>query len=136
MEIKQIYLKLNDLLKNSYCPYSKFKVSCIVKDENGKYHYGVNIENISFGATICAERSAITSLISSGSKEIKELYLMTSSNKFVPPCGICLQFISEFMSPKSSVFIFDSNKRYKHWLLENLLPTSFSKENNKDDINE
>ncbi len=136
MEIKQIYLKLTELLKNSYSPYSKFKVACIVKDEYGNYHHGVNIENISFGATICGERSAITSLVTSGAREIKELYLMTSSDKFVPPCGICLQFISEFMHPKSSVYIFDSNKRYKHWLFENLLPTSFSKENNKDDIHE
>lgn len=136
MEIKKIYLELNELLKKAYSPYSKFKVACIVKDENGKFHYGVNVENISFGATICAERSAITSLVTSGAKEVKELYLMTSSSKFIPPCGICLQFISEFMNPKSSVFIFDSNKRYKHWLFENLLPTSFSKSNSKDEINE
>lgn len=136
MEIKEIYIKLTELLKKSYSPYSKFKVACIVVDENGNHYYGVNVENISFGATICAERSAITNMITNGGKEIKELYVMTSSEKFVPPCGICLQFISEFMSPKSSVFLFDCNKRYKHWLLENLLPTSFSRENNKEDINE
>jgi cytidine deaminase len=67
--------RLIDLLAVSYCPYSNFKVSCIIKDKNGKLYDGVNVENSSYGLTICAERSAICNMIASGSKQISAIYL-------------------------------------------------------------
>lgn len=133
INIAKIHDELEQLLKKSYCPYSKFHVACIVQDEYDNFFYGVNVENVSFGATICAERTAVANAITSGSKKIKMLYLMTSSENFVPPCGICLQFISEFMLPDSSIVIFDSENRYKILKLKNLIPHIFHK---KELINE
>ena len=74
MDIK---LKLKELLNNSYAVYSNYKVSCILETKDNNYFYGVNVENASYGATICAERSAIVSAISKGYQkgDFKELYI-------------------------------------------------------------
>ena len=103
MEIEKIFNNLNILINNSYSPYSNFKVAAIVEGEDEKFYQGVSIENASFGATICAERSAISSCISSGNKSIKNVHLLTDMDRFIYPCGICLQFISEFLVSNGSI---------------------------------
>ena len=133
MNIKEIHLKLENLLKKSYSPYSGFKVACLLEDLNGNLYEGVNIENASYGATICAERSAIANAVTKGVKKIVSAYVMTSSDSFIPPCGICLQTLAEFMTANSQVVLFNNQKSYKIWKLENLLPLSFTK---KDLLNE
>ena len=97
--------KLINLLDNSYSPYSKFKVSAIVVMKDGKEFSGVNVENSSYGATICAERSAIVSAISNGYKkgDFKELYVMTTGNKISMCCMICRQVILEFFDKESII---------------------------------
>ena len=91
-------LKLKELLKNSYSPYSHFPVAAIVVMKDGREFCGVNVENASYGATICAERSAILAAISNGYKkyDFKELYVMVGSGKVGLPCFLCRQVISEF----------------------------------------
>ena len=83
MEIEKIFNNLNILINNSYSPYSNFKVAAIVEGEDEKFYQGVNIENASLGATICAERSAISSCIPSGNKSIKIVYLLTDMHRFI-----------------------------------------------------
>ena len=97
--------KLKELLKNSYSPYSHFAVSAIVVMKDGVEFCGVNVENASYGATICAERSAILSAISNGYKkyDFKELYVMVSSGKVGFPCFQCRQVISEFFERDSII---------------------------------
>ena len=92
--------KLEKLLNNSYAKYSKFRVSCICVMNDGKEFNGVNVENASYGATICAERVAITSAIANGYKkgDFKELHIMVDSDKIGTPCFICRQVISEFFN--------------------------------------
>ena len=133
MEIEKIFNNLNILINNSYTPYSNFKVAAIVEGEDEKFYQGVNIENASFGATICAERSAISSCISSGNKSIKNVYLLTNMDRFIYPCGICLQFISEFLDSNGSIYIFSKNKEYKQYKLSELILAPFIK---KDLTNE
>ncbi len=133
MNIKEIHLKLENLLKKSYSPYSEFKVACILEDPEGNLYEGVNIENASYGATICAERSAIANAVTKGVRKIVSAYVMTSSDSFISPCGICLQTLVEFMPANSQVVLFNNQKSYKIWKLENLLPQSFTK---KDLLNE
>lgn len=89
--------KLKELLNNSYSPYSKFRVSSIVVMKDGKEFNGVNVENASYGAAICAERTAILSAITAGYKkgDFKELYVMTSGNRISTSCFMCRQVISE-----------------------------------------
>ena len=80
--------ELIKLLDKAYAPYSKFHVSCIIEMKDGKYIPGVNVENASYGATICAERNAITTAIAMGYKkgDFKKLYVMVSGDKLSTPC--------------------------------------------------
>ena len=89
--------KLTELLKNSYSPYSKFPVAAIVVMKDGREFSGVNVENASYGATICAERSAIVSAISHGYKkgDFKELYIMVNTEKVSTCCFLCRQVMIE-----------------------------------------
>ena len=89
--------KLTELLKNSYSPYSKFPVAAIVVMKDGREFSGVNVENASYGATICAERSAIVSAISHGYQkgDFKELYIMVNTEKVSTCCFLCRQVMTE-----------------------------------------
>ena len=87
--------KLLKLLDNSYCPYSNFPVSSIVIMKDGKEFYGVNVEDASTRAGICAERNAITTAIAYGYKkeDFKELHILTSSDRVGTCCFVCRQLI-------------------------------------------
>ncbi len=89
--------KLIRLLDNSYSPYSHFKVAAILVCKDGRKFNGVNVENASYGASICAERSAILSAVSSGYKkgDFKELYVMCDNKKIGMPCFQCRQVFVE-----------------------------------------
>lgn len=67
--------RLEGLLDNSYSPYSKYRVGCVIKDRQNRLFDGVNVENASFGLTICAERAAICNMIKSGSRDIQDVYI-------------------------------------------------------------
>ena len=103
-----MYEKLLNLQKNSYSPYSNYAVSAIVVMKDGKEFPGVNVENASFGATICAERSAILGAISNGYKkgDFKELHVMTSSKDVGYPCFICRQVIEEFFKNDDLIYCY------------------------------
>lgn len=119
--------KLEKLLENAYCPYSNFPVSCIIVMVDGKEFSGVNVENASYGATLCAERNAISSAIASGYKkgDFKEVHILTSSEKIGTCCGICRQFISEFFELTANIFCYNKNGQVKTFTVEELLPYSF-----------
>lgn len=90
--------KLIKLLNNSYAKYSNFRVSAILVCKDTKEFNGVNVENASFGATICAERSAILSAISNGyrKEDFERLYVMCDNDKIGMPCFECRQVFLEF----------------------------------------
>ena len=88
--------KLKELIKNSYAPYSGVHFACIVETESGNFYDGVNIENASYGGTICAERNAINNAVSHGENKFKALYLMTDLPNLAMPCHICKQSMLEF----------------------------------------
>lgn len=119
--------KLLKLHNNSYSPYSSYKVSCIVVMNDGKEFVGVNVENASFGATICAERSAITSAISNGYKrdDFKELHVMVSSGKIGTPCFLCRQVISEFFNENSNIYCYSTNGEVKEYKVSDLCTHPF-----------
>ena len=100
--------ELDKLLKNSYCPYSHFAVAAIVVCSDGNTFGGVNVENASFGATICAERVAITAAVTAGYKkgDFKELHIKTSSGKKVYPCFICRQVLEEFFNDDDKIYCY------------------------------
>lgn len=113
--------------KYSYSPYSNFRVSALVVTRSGEIYKGVNIENASYPATICAERSALTSAISDGHLEI-DLVIITADADDTSPCGVCRQFMAEFLDEKSRIVLANSEKDYKVYTMEEILPLSFKKD--------
>lgn len=115
------------LHKNSYAPYSNFLVSAIVVMKDGVKFSGVNVENASYGASICAERSAITAAISAGygSGDFSELNIMVSSGEIGMPCFICRQVIAEFFDKDAIVRCYATDGRFKEYKVEELCPYPF-----------
>ncbi|RLV91952.1 putative cytidine deaminase [Spathaspora sp. JA1] len=111
----------------SYSPYSNFRVGCTVLTESGEFISGANIENASYGASICAERTTLSKAILSG--HVKFQALAISSDKLDPitPCGICRQFIREF-TEDIPVFMFKNNGDFIKVYFKDLLPLSFGPE--------
>ena len=116
--------------KNSYSPYSNFKVGACLKTEDGKYFIGTNIENASYGASMCAERNAIYSAYCNGYRknDIELLAVVASSDKIISPCGICRQVMSELL-PENCLIILANLQEYKTILMKELLPMAFTEEN-------
>ena len=112
--------------KNSYSPYSKFRVSSLVLTKKGNIYKGVNIENAAYSVTICAERSALSSAISAGEKEIDTI-IITGDSDMTYPCGVCRQFMAEFLDNDSKIVIANSVEDYKIYGLKDILPYNFSK---------
>ena len=122
--------KLNNLLNNSYAKYSNYRVSCICVMNDGIEIPGVNVENASYGATICAERVAITSAITKGYKkgDFKELHIMVDSNKIGMPCYLCRQVISEFFLDDAKIYVY-SHDKMESFKVSELCPYPFKEEN-------
>ncbi len=125
--------KLVSLLENSYSPYSHFRVAAIAVMKDGKEFNGVNVENASYGATICAERSAILSAISAGykKKDFKELYVMCDNEKIGMPCFICRMVITEFFDKKDRIICMNPQGEEEVHTVEELCPYPFSEEDLK-----
>lgn len=116
--------KAREAMKYAYAPYSNFKVGAALLTESGKRYTGCNIENISFGATNCAERTAVFKAVSEGEKNFKAIAIVSSSGKFTPPCGICRQVLSEF-SEDMDIILADKEDNIKIIKLNKLIPFSF-----------
>ena len=120
--------KLIKLLDNSYAPYSNMHFACIVETKNGNFYEGVNIENASYGATVCAERNAIFNAVSHGEKEFKALYLMTSSDDICYPCNLCKQVFLEFFDKDVIFNIMTKSGKMEVLTFDKLMVTTFTKE--------
>ena len=125
--------KLKELLKYSYSPYSKYRVAAIALMKDGREFTGVNIENASFGATICAERTAIFKAISEGykKKDFKELYVMCDDEKIGTCCFICRQVITEFFEEDALITMMNPNGDSLVLKVKELCPYPFNEENLK-----
>ena len=120
--------KLIKLLDNSYAPYSNMHFACIVETKNGNFYEGVNVENASYGATVCAERNAIFNAVSHGEKEFKTLYLMTSSDEICYPCNLCKQVFLEFFDKNVIFNIMTRSGKMEVLTFDKLMTTTFTKE--------
>ena len=110
--------------ENSYSPYSKFKVGAAILTESGNIYSGCNVENCSFGATICAERTAILKAVSEeGEIKIKKVVVVTEPQ--AEPCGMCLQVIAEFACPECVVLLCDPENILKRMSFRDFLPNPF-----------
>ncbi len=121
--------ELNKLLDKAYAPYSKFHVAAMIETKDGKYIPGVNVENASYGATICAERNSITTAVSMGYKpgDFKKIYVMVSGEKLSTPCFMCRQVISEFFDKDSEIVLMGKNGEVENHMVSELCPYPFDK---------
>ena len=107
----------------AYAPYSHFQVGAAVLAESGKIYGGANVENASYGATICAERSAISAAVNAGERKLTAIAITET------PCGLCRQVMREFCDPKTfKVIVGKNTEDFKVFTLDELLPESFGPE--------
>lgn len=117
-----------EVQNNAYAPYSKFKVGAALLTENGNIYKGCNVENASFGGTICAERgAAMAALAAEGKTSFKLLAVASSADDPAPPCALCRQFLSEFMSPYAQVYMVSRTSGVvRHYSFGTLMPCFFT----------
>lgn len=132
MTDKELVLKAIESMKNSYSPYSNFKVGAALLSESGKVYTGCNIENVAFGPSICAERVAFFKAISEGEKNFSKIAVVGGKDGIIssstPPCGVCRQVMREFCNDDFEILIVRENGNYDKVLLKDLLPNSFKPE--------
>lgn len=111
---------------NAYAPYSNFHVGSAAITKQGKVVVGCNVENASYGLTVCAERNCIAQAIIHGEQHIMGLVVYTEQEKLTPPCGACRQVIAEFMEQEATVKAVNHLGNEKAWTVKELLPDAFT----------
>jgi len=118
--------------KHAYSPYSgRFKVGSAVLTGDGHIYTGCNVENASFGATVCAERVAVLKAVSDGHRRITAVAIVVDSPEPIPPCGVCLQVLNEF-GRAADIFAATTAGKLNHFKVSDLLPVSFEFKTNKE----
>ena len=132
-------MRRNDMLEearrvitNSYSPYSRFPVAAVVRTKKGRIYTGVNVENSSYGLTVCAERVAVFKAVSEGDTDIEEVLIYTPTEEPTPPCGACRQVIAEF-NPRAKIIMVSQSGKIVETSLDKLLPNAFTGERLKNE---
>ena len=112
-------------MKYAYAPYSQFQVGAALLCKDGQVFTGCNVENASYGATCCAERTAIGKAVSEGVRCFEKIAIMASDGGFTAPCGICRQVLLEFM-PEGQVVLGNKTGEIQVFTVKELLPHGFT----------
>lgn len=128
MNKEQLVESARKVKANAYIPYSKFPVGAALLLKDGTVINGVNVENVSFGATNCAERTAIFTAIANGYKkgDFQAIAVSGDTEDFLPPCSICRQVMVEFCPPDMPVYLTNAKKEILELKLVDLLPYAFT----------
>ena len=129
MENKEIIELAFKAMENSYAPFSNVHVGAYVACKDGRYFFGANIENASYGATNCGERSAIFAAYSNGVRkdDIEKLAIVSDGHRIAAPCGICRQVLSELLNPDTPIVLSTGEETVVTCMRE-LLPMTFGPE--------
>ena len=123
MDYAPLIAKALEMKKAAYAPYSHFSVGAAVLAASGKIYGGANVENASYGATVCAERAAIFAAVNAGERKLTAIAVTET------PCGVCRQVMREFADPMSfEIIVAKSPADFRVFTLEELLPESFGPE--------
>jgi len=130
MNNQEIRAKLIKLLDNAYTPYYKFPVASAIECDDGNIFYGVNVEDASSRAGICAERNALTCAITNGygKNTFKRLYLMSTAEKLIFPCFVCRQLILEFFEMDDELVLMNKDGKEAIYKMKDILTHPFSHE--------
>lgn len=110
----------------AYAPYSRFRVGAAVQCD-GRVHVGCNVENASYGLTVCAERAAVASAVAAGARRLEAVAVASGTAPPTPPCGMCLQTLAEFAGPDLPVLLVGARGSSEETTLGALLPHAFTK---------
>ncbi|MBZ1508828.1 cytidine deaminase [Leuconostoc mesenteroides] len=116
----------NQALNGTYTPYSHFPVGAALLGENGEIFKGVNIENVSFGLTNCAERTAIFTAIAAGQRHFHGLVISGRTDEPIAPCGACRQVMVEFFDPDMPIWLINDQGKEIETNIAELMPGSFN----------
>jgi len=110
----------------AYAPYSNFHVGSAALTSSGNIVKGCNVENASYGLTICAERNCINHAVVNGEQQFEVIVIYTEQEKLTPPCGACRQVIAEFFEQSAPVLAVNHKNEQKIWTVQALLPDAFT----------
>lgn len=127
MSDKELIKLAKKIQEKSYSPYSNFPVGAALLGASGKVYLGTNIENASYGATICAERSAIIQAISAGEKDFQKIAITSKMKSPTYPCFLCRQVMSEFFDNNVEIIMGSNDDEYLKLTSEELIPYKFTK---------
>ncbi|MBR4083765.1 MAG: cytidine deaminase [Lachnospiraceae bacterium] len=131
---KELIQKAMEMTKLSYAPYSGYHVGAALLTKDGRIFTGCNIENASYGATNCAERTAFFKAVSEGIKDFEAIAIVgapadeaaeNTFSDYAYPCGICRQVMQEFCTKDFCIIVAKSTEDYKKYTLQELLPFGF-----------
>jgi cytidine deaminase len=109
----------------AYSPYSGYNVGAALLCEDGTVYTGCNVENISYGGTICAERTAVVKAVSDGRTRYTKIAISVSGDEPGIPCGICLQFLSEFVGPDFTIICGNCRNEFTVYSFTQMMPAVF-----------
>ena len=131
MELSNLVDKAIEAKSKAYAPYSNFPVGAALLTEDDKIYLGANVENASYGLTVCAERNAAFKAVIEGEKKFKAIAIAGITDDFLPPCGACRQVLLELCGKDIDVILVNSKKETKVYKLNQLIPFSFGDEHLK-----
>lgn len=114
--------------ERAHVPYSKFPVGAAVLTEDGRIHAGCNVENSSYGLSVCAERNAIGRAVGEGAHRVLAVAIVANTAKPCPPCGMCRQVIAEFAAPETPLRSRSPNGDEAQYTLREVLPFAFTRD--------
>jgi cytidine deaminase len=112
--------------RNAHAPYSRFRVGAAVRDEAGRVHVGCNVENASYGLTVCAERNALAAAVAAGARAVRTVAIATGAHPPASPCGACRQVLAELGAPDTRVLLAGPRGAPDETTLGALLPRAFT----------
>lgn len=121
----ELLAKALEAQKKAHAPYSHKYIGAAVLMDDGKIYGGCNVENASYGGTVCAERVAIFKAISEGAKHIQEVMVVSSEQNPWPPCGFCRQVIAEFAGPETQIHLANPQGQSRSLKFIELFPEAF-----------
>lgn len=121
---KELYRKAVEMTNMSYAPFSKFRVGAALLAKDGQIFTGCNVENSSFGGTICAERTAFVKAVSEGVREFEKIAIASSGGE-AWPCGICRQFMREFCDDDFEIITGNDEDSLRVYTMNEILPEGF-----------